>query len=94
MLSVEPVHIHRNPIPRYLEICINTGNYIKTLGELDITNVSSDGDLFRKIADIYHENGAGHGSIHCNIPNRFGLVSKIRSFNGIFKNRLQLSFER
>ena len=76
MLSVEPVHILRNPIPRYLEICVNTGNYIKTLGELDITNVSSDGDLFSKIADIYHENGAGHGFLHCNIPKRFGRVSK------------------
>lgn len=58
----------------FLEIYTNTGNYIKTLGELDITNVNSDGDLFRKAADIYNEKRAEHGSTRCNIPKRFGRI--------------------
>ena len=88
------MHILRNPIPRYLETWINTGNYIKTLGELDITNVSSDGDLFSKIADIYHENGAGYGSLHCNIPKRFGRVSKNQKFQWHFQKPTSAVFRK
>lgn len=40
--------------PRYLELCINTGSYFKRLAEIDISNVISDGELFQKIANVYH----------------------------------------
>lgn len=35
--------------PKYLELCINTGQYSTSLGEIDLSHVKSDGELFLKI---------------------------------------------
>jgi hypothetical protein len=40
---------------RYLELCVNTGRHIVTLGEINITGVRSDGDLFREIVARYRQ---------------------------------------
>jgi hypothetical protein len=37
----------------YLELCINTGQYTKTLEEIDLKDVGSDRDLFEKIRSKY-----------------------------------------
>jgi hypothetical protein len=38
---------------RYLEICINTRQYTKTLCEIDLKDIKSDGELFLRIRSEY-----------------------------------------
>lgn len=40
---------------KFLEVCINTGQYTISLGEIDVTEVENDGELFAKIKQRYHE---------------------------------------
>ena len=42
-------------IPQFLEICVNTGKWHKSLGEIDITHVSCDRELFTLIKQRYEE---------------------------------------
>lgn len=44
--------------PCFLELCVNTGEYKRTLNETNISHVSSDGELFELIADSYYETRA------------------------------------
>jgi hypothetical protein len=37
----------------YLELCINTGEYTKTLREIDLRSVGCDGELFKEIRNEY-----------------------------------------
>ena len=39
---------------RFLEVCVNTGGYTITLGEIDVTDVRSDQELFHKIVGKYY----------------------------------------
>ena len=38
---------------KYFELCVNYGKWEKRLGEIDITNITTDEDLFCKIAEEY-----------------------------------------
>ena len=38
---------------KYLELCVNTGEFSKSLGEIEISQVRSDGSLFREIRSNY-----------------------------------------
>ena len=40
---------------RFLELCIDTGKYIISLGELDVSNIRSDSELFVFIHRKYRE---------------------------------------
>jgi hypothetical protein len=40
---------------RFFELCVNTGEIDICLGEIDITNVRSDGELFKKIYERYKD---------------------------------------
>lgn len=40
---------------RFFEVCVNTGGYTITLGEIDITDVQSDQELFSKIVEKYYK---------------------------------------
>ena len=39
--------------PTFLELCVNTGEHLKTLGEIDLTSVRCDGELFKMIKEHY-----------------------------------------
>jgi hypothetical protein len=39
---------------RFFELCVNTGGYTITLGEIDVTDVQSDQELFSKIVEKYY----------------------------------------
>ena len=39
--------------PSYLELCVNTGAHLKTLGEIDLSGVSTDGALFQAVKKKY-----------------------------------------
>ena len=41
--------------PAFLELCINTGEFSVSLGELDVREITSDGALFQKIWAKYRE---------------------------------------
>ncbi|SPO06948.1 uncharacterized protein DNG_09642, partial [Cephalotrichum gorgonifer] len=47
----------RNPdLPkRFLELCVNTGEFQKQLAEIDVSSVRSDGQLFDRIRERYRE---------------------------------------
>ena len=40
-------------ITTFFELCVNTGEHLKTLGEIDLTNARCDGDLFGAIQERY-----------------------------------------
>ncbi|KAF2179460.1 hypothetical protein K469DRAFT_445033, partial [Zopfia rhizophila CBS 207.26] len=40
---------------KYLELCITSGKFTNTLGEVDVKDGESDGALFRKIRETYKE---------------------------------------
>jgi hypothetical protein len=40
---------------KYFELIVNTGEYSTTLGEIDISSICSDGELFRRIRERYLE---------------------------------------
>ena len=58
-------------IPRFLELCINRGVYAKTLGEVNVTEVGSDGELFQKIASMYYEKRSNHSVMLSKAPRFF-----------------------
>jgi hypothetical protein len=37
----------------FLELCVNTGAHLKTLGEIDLTHISTDGALFKAVKHEY-----------------------------------------
>ena len=37
----------------YLNLCVNAGEFQKSLGEVELTNCSTDGEMFMKIRDEY-----------------------------------------
>ncbi|KAI1455427.1 hypothetical protein F4805DRAFT_436170 [Annulohypoxylon moriforme] len=39
---------------KYFEVCLNVGRHVVNLGEIDISSVTSDGELFDKIWETYH----------------------------------------
>lgn len=41
--------------PQFLELCVNTGQYLKVLGEIPTANIDNDGDLFKSIKEKYLE---------------------------------------
>jgi hypothetical protein len=50
-------HPHRKR--KFLELCVNTGEIDISLGEIDVTDVNTDGELFKKIYERY-KNLRGH----------------------------------
>lgn len=45
----------RASIPRYFELCVSVGQHSVSLGEIIITSVATDGQLFSKIWERYHD---------------------------------------
>lgn len=45
----------RASIPRYFELCISVGQHSVSLGEINITSVATDGQLFSKIWERYYD---------------------------------------
>ena len=43
----------KNRKPKFFELYVNRGKWEKILGEIDITNMVTDGELFRAIAEKY-----------------------------------------
>jgi hypothetical protein len=41
------------PTAKFLELCVNTGEHLKELGEIDLTNATCDGDLFGAVRERY-----------------------------------------
>ncbi|KAG8534374.1 uncharacterized protein KY384_001219 [Bacidia gigantensis] len=42
-------------VPKYFELCVNTGEFAKTLGEIDITRTTDDLSFFKLIYNRYRE---------------------------------------
>ena len=40
---------------KYLELCVNTGEFQRSLGEIEITNVKNDHELFKLVRRKYEE---------------------------------------
>ena len=58
--AVAPALRQRSSAPylnkkRFLELCINTGKYTISLGEIAVGNVGADGELFSEIRKRYYE---------------------------------------
>ena len=51
-LSRTPSPVEDQP-KKYFELCVNYGKWEKRLGEIEITNITTDEGLFRKIAEEY-----------------------------------------
>jgi len=39
--------------PVFLELCVNAGQYLKSLGEIDLSNIRTDGDFFSVVKEHY-----------------------------------------
>ena len=39
--------------PQFLELCVNTGQFLKVLGEIPTANIENDRDLFKSIKEKY-----------------------------------------
>ena len=66
--TFERINSSSEIFPRYLEICINTGQYSKVVEEINITDVKSDGELFTAIAQTYYKARAERAVIRLHIP--------------------------
>ena len=42
-------------VPRFFELCVNTGEFSKTLAEIDVTRVTSDMSFFKLVHQRYRE---------------------------------------
>ena len=60
--------VERRIKPRFLELCVNTGPYCKELGEISLTNIKSDGELFHDIAATYRRVRGERGIIRLGLP--------------------------
>ncbi|KAL9123279.1 MAG: hypothetical protein Q9187_000151, partial [Circinaria calcarea] len=71
---------------KYLELCVNTGEFHKSLGEIEITGVCSDGLLFRKIKKKYLDLRSYRASVGildspCSLPPEDEVTSKRYYYN-------------
>jgi hypothetical protein len=41
--------------PRFLALCVNTGEFKKSLAEIEVSKVASDGQLFKLMKETYRE---------------------------------------
>jgi len=48
-------HCAKRPSKKFLALCINTGRFHTTLGEIDVTNICRDDMTFRMIKERYLE---------------------------------------
>lgn len=74
--------------PKYFELCINIGNYAIDHHEIDISRVTSDGELFELIWDRYNSSrGIGLQRLFLRPRNvRFVMVSAPLLFPGLSKS--------
>lgn len=81
-------------IPRFLELCVNTGQYSRTVGEANITSIKSDGELFSLISDVYYRERAKRGIFQVQTP-RFmrGVLGK-RRFQWSFLKPTSIIFRK
>jgi hypothetical protein len=42
-------------IRKYTALCVNTGEFNKTLGEIDISSITTDRQMFHRFKELYHE---------------------------------------
>ncbi|KAH8590386.1 hypothetical protein B0O99DRAFT_305590 [Bisporella sp. PMI_857] len=42
-------------IKKYTALCVNTGEFNKTLGEIDISSITTDRQMFHRFKEAYHE---------------------------------------
>jgi hypothetical protein len=40
-------------IPVFFELCVNAGGYLKSLAEIDLNNVRTDGEFFETVREHY-----------------------------------------
>ena len=45
----------QQPGRKYIELCVNTGEFQKSLGEIEVTNAKCDSDIFHLVRDKYKE---------------------------------------
>ncbi len=70
--------------PRYLELCVNTGEFKRSVSETNLSCVASDGELFELISMNYYRTRATRGFLRLQAPK---VLSK---FWG--RNKLRWSF--
>jgi hypothetical protein len=80
--------------PRFLELCVNTSRYGRTLGEIDVTDVNSDGELFAKTADTYEKKRDTHGLIQISLPKWFRSEARDIRFQWRFQKPNSVIFRR
>ncbi|MCJ1403746.1 hypothetical protein MMC11_006969 [Xylographa trunciseda] len=61
-------------VPKFVEVCVNTGKWQKSLGEIDITNVNCDRDLFAMIKQRYDDIRAHRAKLFFLEPARVAWV--------------------
>jgi hypothetical protein len=72
--------------PKYFEVCVNIGNYAIDHHEIDISRVTSDGELFELILDKYNSSrGIGLRRLFLRPQNvHFVMVSALLLLPGLF----------
>ena len=83
-----------NCTPRFLEICVDTSEYSKTVGEADITNTTTDGGLFSLISHIYYRERSSRGFYQIPIPKFLRRYIGRRQLRWSFLKPTSISFRK
>ncbi len=81
-------------VPRFLELCVNTGQYSRTVGEANITCIASDGELFSLISDVYYRERAKRGFFQVQTPRIMRGVLGKRRFQWSFLKPTSIIFRK
>lgn len=80
--------------PCFLELCVNTGEYERSVSETDITHIGSDGDLFELIASSYYTLRAERNFLQLWHPKAIGGLLGKRMFRWSFLKPTAIVFRK
>ena len=81
-------------MPRFFELCINSGRNKKIVAEIDLTEMKTDAEFFIAIADRYRQSRNGRGYVAVQLPQFLGRYMRIRPFECCFMRPSDIVFRK
>ena len=81
-------------MPRFIELCINSGRNRKIVAEIDLTEMKTDAEVFSAIAGTYRQSRKGRGCVAVKLPQLLERYVNIPLFECYFVRPSDIIFRK
>ena len=81
-------------MPRFIELCINSGRNRKIVAEIDLTEMKTDAEVFSAIAGTYRQSRKGRGCVAVKLPHFLKRFVNIPLFECYFVRPSDITFRK